>query len=120
MNITYTYVITAMEMAPTLDGLADVITVVKFNYIGLDSDSGLSATFAGSYPVDAPDPINYVPLADLTEADVVSWIVDEYPSWDHPNEVITKDINNQIVPKTEDAPMPWAPPAPEPIPPVEE
>jgi len=118
MNITYTYAITAMEMAPSLDGLTDVITVVKFNYTGLDADSGFEGVFNGSYPVDAPDPINYVPLADLTEQDVIDWIVAEYPSWEHPNEVVAKSINNQIVPKTDNAPMPWAP-APEPVPPTE-
>ena len=29
--ITYDWKITAMEMAPSLDGLTDVITIVKFN-----------------------------------------------------------------------------------------
>ena len=118
MNITYTYAITAMEMAPTLDGLADVVTIVKFNYTGLDADSEFEGVFNGSIPVGAPDPENYVPLAELSEADVISWVEAVYPSWDHPNEVIAKQINNLIAPKTDNAPMPWAP-EPEPIPPTE-
>jgi len=118
MNITYTYAITALEMAPSLDGLTDVVTIVKFNYTGLDADSGFEGVFNGSIPVGPPDPEAYVPLADLTEEEVISWVVVEYPSWEHPNEVIAEQINNLITPKTDDVPMPWAP-APEPVPPTE-
>ena len=119
MNITYTWAITAMEMAPSLDGLTDVVTIVKFNYTGSDADSGFEGVFNGSIPIGAPDPATYVPLEDLTEEEVISWVQEAYPSWEHPNEVIAKQINNQITPKTDSAPMPWAPVPPEPIPPVE-
>ncbi len=116
--ITYDWKITAMEMAPSLDGLTDVITIVKFNYIGLDSDSGFEGVFNGSIPMGVPSPDGFVPLEDLTEAEVVAWVVAEYPSWEHPNEVIAKQINNQINPKTDNAPLPWAP-VPDPVPPME-
>ena len=56
MNVTYSYKITQMLMAPSLDNLTDVVTVVKFDYIGTDSDSGYEGTFNGSIPVGAPDP----------------------------------------------------------------
>ena len=39
---------------------------------------------------------------------------------DHPNEVVEKGIQNQITPTNEDAPMPWAPEPPEPLPPGDE
>ncbi len=116
MNITYSYKITKMEMAPSLDSLTDVVTIVKFDYIGKDSDSGYEGTFLGSIPVGAPDPSNFTPLKDLTEDEVIAWVVATYPSWDHPQEQIEIQINNQITPKTEDAPMPWAPEPP--VPPV--
>ncbi len=112
MNITYSYKITSMLMAPLLDGLSDVITVVKFNYIGKDSDSGYEGVFNGSIPVEAPDPSSFVPLKDLTEDEVIQWVIDTYPSWDHPQNVILKQINNKITPKTDEAQMPWAPEPP--------
>ncbi len=118
MNVTYSYKITSMLMAPSLDSLTDVVTVVKFDYIGTDSDSGYSGTFKGSIPVGAPDPSSFVPLQDLTEDEVIQWVVATYPSWDHPQVVVAKEINNQITPKNEEAQMPWAPPPPEPVPPT--
>jgi len=120
MNVTYSYKITQMLMAPSLDGLTDVVTVVKFDYIGTDSDSGYSGTFNGSIPVGTPDPNNFVPLQDLTEDEVIQWVVATYLSWDHPQEVISNQINNQITPENENAPMPWAPEPPEPLPPGDE
>ncbi len=40
MNIIYTWAIISMEMAPSLDGLSDVVTLVRFKYTGTDSISG--------------------------------------------------------------------------------
>ena len=117
MNITYTWAITGMKMAPSLDGLTDVVTNVQFNYTGTDSDSGFSSTFNGAYPVPPPSAPGFIPLADLTEAEVIAWIQPIYPM-DHPNEVVQEGIENQIAPTNEDAPMPWAP-EPTPVPPVE-
>ena len=120
MNVTYSYKITQMLMAPSLENLTDVVTVVKFDYIGTDSDSGYEGTFNGSIPVGAPDPSSFVPLQDLTEDEAIQWVVATYPSWDHPQEVISNQINNQITPENENAPMPWAPEPPEPLPPGDE
>jgi hypothetical protein len=66
MNITYVWAITGMKMAPSLDGLTDVVTNVQFTYTGTDSDSGFSSTFNGAYPVPPPSAPGFIPLADLT------------------------------------------------------
>jgi hypothetical protein len=117
MNITYTWKITAMEMAPSLDGLTDVVTLVRFEYKGTDSISGFSGQFNGAIPVGTPDSATFVPLADLTEDEVIAWVQALHPTA-HPNEVISEEIQNQITPANENAPMPWAPPVPPPEPPA--
>jgi len=108
MNITYTWKITEMKMAPSLDGLSDVITNVRFEYKGTDSESGFSYSFTGAIPIGAPESSSFVPLKDLTENEVIEWVKSIYPM-DHPNEQIEKGIQNQIVPKDEDAKLPWQP-----------
>tara|TARA_R100001463_G_scaffold22330_3_gene53527 strand:+ start:280 stop:639 length:360 start_codon:yes stop_codon:yes gene_type:complete len=108
MNITYTWKITAMKMAPALDGLSDVITNVQFEYKGTDSDSGFSHSFMGAIPIGKPESSNFVPLADLTENEVIEWVKSIY-NLDHPNEQIEKGIENQIVPEDKEAPLPWEP-----------
>ena len=109
MAILYTYEPTELFMAPSLDGLTDVVTRVRYNYTGIDEESGLSAVFAGATPVPAPaSGSEFIPLQDLTEAEVVAWL-ESVVNPDHMQEVITKNINNQIAPKYEPTPLPWAP-----------
>ena len=111
MNITYEWKITAMKKAPSLDGLSDVITHIRFDYTGTDADSGESHTFAGACPVGAPSSDAFTALADLTEADVIAWAQANHPT-DHMNMVIEKAISDKVTPKNVEAEMPWAP-APE-------
>jgi len=106
MNMSYTWSITGLKKAPSLDGLTDVITNIRFNYTGTDADSGYSHTFAGAVPTGAPDSASFTPLADLTEAEVVSWAQANHPT-DHMNEIISASIANQITPTNDDTDLPW-------------
>jgi hypothetical protein len=117
MNITYTWKISGMKMAPALDGLTDVITNIQFEYKGTDAESGYSSSFMGAIPIGQPNPDSFTPLADLTEDEVIEWVKSVY-DMTHPNEVILKEIQNKITPKDKEAPMSWAP-APTPPPPAE-
>ena len=113
MAITYTWGITAMKKAPSLDGLSDVITHVNFKYVGTDSEKDsdgnfYTAEFSGACPIGPPDSENFTALGDLTEADVIEWAKANHPT-DHMNEVIEKAISDKITPKNVEAEMPWAP-----------
>ena len=107
MAITYTWKITAMKKAPSLDGLSDVITHINFEYKGVDENDN-EGVFNGACPIPAPDAENFTALADLTEAAVIEWAKENHPT-DHMNEVIEKQISDKITPKNEEAVMPWAP-----------
>lgn len=108
MAIIYTYEPTELFMAPSLDGLTDVVTRVRYNYTGVDEETGLSAVFVGAAPM--PEPTSgqpFIPLNELTEPEVVSWLTATVnPS--HMQEMIAKNIGNQIAPKYEPVPLPWA------------
>ena len=108
MNLSYEWKITAMKKAPSLDGLSNVITHVNFEYKGTDADSGEEAVFNGACPIGAPNSENFTDLANLTEADVITWVQANHPV-DHMNEVIEKQISDKITPKNIEAEMPWAP-----------
>ncbi len=115
MNIIYTWKISGLKMAPSLDGLTDVVTNVRFEYTGTDEDTGFSGTFSGAIPIGQPESGSFVPLADLTENEVIAWVQSIYPI-DHPNEVVLKEINQKITPTNDDVPMPWEPSEPTPPP----
>lgn len=113
MAITYNWEITAMKKAPTLGDLTDVITHVNFKYTGTSSETDSdgnnpSGSFNGACPVGSPDADNFTALADLTEADVIAWVQANHPV-EHMQEVILKQINEQLTPSNVEAGLPWAP-----------
>ena len=101
MNITYDWKITALKKAPSLDGLSNVITHIRFDYIGTDSESGESHAFHGACPVGSPDPENFSEITTLTEEQVIEWAKANHPT-EHMNYVIEKAISDKLVPKNED------------------
>jgi hypothetical protein len=105
MAINYTWKITAMKKAPSMDGLSDVITHLNFDYTGKKGD--IEATFHGACPVGAPDSENFTALADLTEADVIEWAKANHPV-EHMQEVIEGQIADQETPKNVEVDaLPW-------------
>lgn len=109
MNITYTWKITQLSKAPSLDGLSDVITHVRFDYTGTDADSGESHTFQGACPLPAPDAENFSALATLTEEQVLAWVQSVHGTH-HMEEVIKKAISDKVTPKNvEVTELDWLP-----------
>ena len=104
MAITYTFKVTELEVAPSLDGQSDVVTRVRYNYAGVD-DNGVSGSFQGATPMPAPSG-SFIPYNELTQETVVTWL-DEVSDKPHMQEQITKQINNQINPKYVPTPIPW-------------
>ena len=103
MAITYTWKITALKKAPTMDGLSDVITGINFDYTGTKG-SGASkkeATFHGACPVGAPDSESFTAIDQITEADVIEWAKANHPV-EHMQEIITKNIAEQEAPTNEE------------------
>ena len=104
MAITYTFKVTELEMAPSLDAQTDVVTRVRYNYAGVD-ENGISGSFAGATPMPAPSG-SFIPYNELTQETVVAWL-EEVSDKPHMQEQITKQINNQINPKYVPTPIPW-------------
>lgn len=100
MAITYSYKITSMKKAPSLDGLTDVITNVRFTYTGVD-ENGNEGSFQGATPMPSPNAENFTPLLDLTEADIIDWVKVTHPTA-HMQEVIERQINEKKTPTAEE------------------
>jgi len=106
MDLSYEWIITGLKKAPSLDGLSDVITNVKFQYIGTDANSGESASFIGACPIGAPNSENFISFNNLKESDVIDWVEANHDT-EHMEYVIEKEINEKITPKTQKALLPW-------------
>lgn len=114
MAITYTWSVTGLKKANSLNGYSDVVTGIKFNYTGtsdqLDEEGNpYTATFNGAVPASAPPESadDFTSFADLTEAEIIAWAQANHPV-EHMQEVIEKQINEQINPSNvEVGSMPW-------------
>ena len=116
MEITYAWKITALKKAPSLNGLSDVITHIRFDYTGTDAVSGESHTFHGACPVGAPNAENFTPLTSITEENVIEWAKANHPTG-HMNEVIEREISKKITPTNEEVTeLEWLQPAVAPAP----
>lgn len=113
MAITYTWKVNQLECAPTLGELENVVTRVRYSYIGTDAD-GNTASFSGATPMPEPSSPDFKPLADLVEEDVISWL-EVHADKPHMQYRIEKEITEKVTPKYVDTPMPWAPVVEEPV-----
>ena len=72
MAINYTWSFPQLEVAPSEDGLTDVIKTIHWRYDAVDGN--YSAGAYGSVGLSAPDPEAFVPFSGLTEAKVIEWV----------------------------------------------
>ncbi len=105
MATTFTFSDIKVEIAPSLDGLTDVITRVRYNYKGVD-ENGYSGSFPGVTPMPLPGSGSFIPFNQVTEPEVVEWL-DEVADKPHMQQQIEKQIQNQITPKYVPVPNPW-------------
>lgn len=111
MAVTYTWEVTGLKTT-TVANTSDVVVQTYWKKKGTD-ESGNVGEFSGATPFSAnsmPANTTFVPFADLTEADVLSWIkavvVGNYE--EHVNGQIQKQIDDKKNPVVENV-LPWAP-----------
>ena len=111
MAITFTFLTDdtmKLEIAPVLGDLQNVVTLVRYTYLGVD-ENGIEGIFNGATPMPVPeDTENYIPFDQLQPENVVSWL---YATADipHMQQEIEKQIQGKLNPKYEPVPSPWAP-----------
>jgi hypothetical protein len=66
MSITYTWSFPQFDVAKAEDGLTDVVKTIHWRYDATDGD--YTAGAYGTVGVGAPNPADFIPFADLTEA----------------------------------------------------
>jgi hypothetical protein len=82
MNITYGFTDLEIEIAPTLNGMEQVITRVHYKYRATDLDSNIYADYESFHNFDLSEDASFIPFSELTPELVSSWL----------NEAIDTDI----------------------------
>lgn len=73
MANTYNWKINALDAKIQEGDNSDVIYTVHWSYIASDESGEYTASLIGTMGVEY-DPDNFIPYADLTKDDVVSWL----------------------------------------------
>lgn len=69
---TYTWKVAAMDVAKSQDGLTDVVVGIHYTVDCSDGEDSVGAYGSiGCGPVDSE---NFIPYADLTEAQAIAWV----------------------------------------------
>lgn len=109
MAIVYNWIIESLDVIPQEDGLQDVVSVVHWRRRGTEVVDGktYTAEVYSTYNCPSPSPTDFTAYADLTQAQVESWLSEglDVPSIDAN---IATQIQQQIAPPIITPPLPWA------------
>lgn len=117
MATTYSWVISSLDSYPSdAEGLTDVICVIHYRrtVTQVDGDKTYFAEVYSTLSVPAPDPADFVPYDQVTEAMVEGWL-NEGLDVESLDANLDTQIENQINPPIITLPLPWAP---APVPPT--
>lgn len=106
----FKWVIAALNCAVESEGLPNVINVIHWRYQAtkVDGEKTWFAETYGATSVGQPNPQNFVPYEDVTEAEVISWLEAVLPV-EAMQAGLEANIALQINPKEVTLPLPWAP-----------
>lgn len=105
MSITSTFNVISLNVAPSLDGLTDVVTSVVSQVVSTDGTYFAQQTFTDA--VGAPQPGDFTAYPDLTQAQVLTWIPD-HGADQSVLDYLAGNINEQANPPVITPPLPWS------------
>jgi hypothetical protein len=92
---TFNWTISATERAVALGELSDVIQVIHWRYKGTNED-GLTAEIYGAAVLGEPDPQNFTPYNEVTQAAAEAWLIDMFTAEEVVEDEITKTRISQM------------------------
>jgi hypothetical protein len=105
MAINYNWVISAMDTAPSEDGLTDVVKTIQWRYQATDAE--YFAVCVGAMTCATPSETDFTAYPDLTEDQVISWLeagndVEALKTY------LDAQIKTKKNPPIVNLPLPWA------------
>lgn len=117
MATTFTWSINGL-MVKNEDGLDEVAVMSNFTINGVD-DSGKTGSVSYSVNLLPPDAANFIPYAQITEAEAIQWTQAALDATGPNSEGLLRtqameaevqaQIDAQYIPEPQPAPLPWAP-----------
>ena len=104
----FSWTISQLNCAVESEGLPDVINMIHWTYSAtqVDDDKIWYASTYGASSVAQPNPQNFIPYADVTEAEVIGWLEEILPV-EAMQLALENNIALQINPVEVTLPLPW-------------
>ena len=102
--INYSWTISSLDTAPSLDSLTDVVRVIHWRYQAVDGD--YQAETYSTYACGEPSPTDFTAYPDLTEQDVIDWL-ESGLDVDSMKESLANQIEALKNPPIVNLPLPW-------------
>jgi hypothetical protein len=110
-NNTYSWVFPALDVTKSQGSYTDIVYNVHWRLRGVDQSASHSAEIYGVQSVAPynPDSGSFIPFENLTETIVEGWVKDAMgDTYNVHISRIDAEIEEQVNPKTEQLPPPWA------------
>jgi hypothetical protein len=111
MATTFEWVIySPCEVISKEGSLTDVLIKVKWERVATSiiEDKKYTATYTSNATFPAPDSENFTPFNELTFEQVCGWVA-SLVKLDEIDLELQQNIDNQLIPKPVDLPLPWKP-----------
>ena len=110
METNFQWVISQLNCAVESEGLPNVINMIhwRYNATKVEGDKTYFADTYGASNVSQPNPQNFTPYKDVTEAEVINWLEQILPVEDMQSR-LEANITLQINPVEVTLPLPWMP-----------
>ena len=108
MAITYSWIISAMDVIPKENSLDNVVSVIHWRRRGTEVVDGktYTAEVYSTYNCPSPSPTDFTAYPDLTQAQVESWLNAGLDVTSIDQNIATQ-IEQQINPPVIQPPLPW-------------
>jgi len=113
MTTQFSVVIHGAPVAPSEDGLTDVIKSVSWTRLAQQQVEidGETKIFTAGYPgvtqLGAPNPAAFTPYNQITEAQIFEWINTAVNDWTEIDTRLQDNLQSQINPPIVNLPLPW-------------
>lgn len=113
-EMIYTWTISALDCAVSLNGMSNVVKTVHWRYRGTN-ENGTTAEVYGAQAVSEPNPVEFTPYTGLTIEIVTQWLETTMDIIELQNNIISQ-IDSIENPIQVTLPLPTITPEPEPEP----
>lgn len=113
MSATFSIKINGIRTG-TVGGLENVVKHVAFAVVG--TESGQTFELPTQIEIANPDPAIFIQLPDVTEADVIRWVEENFQGMQGMQDHVQRVLDEQVARAAfQESAMPWNPPAQGPV-----